>query len=136
MKTKLISGTSAPGRQPTFRFKANAKPKLPAYARSLRDIHGYVHDDGTIQPDIEMLSCYWDPSAHCLNPPAKERYAVFDRSVTRQEGFEVWILKSEDDTDPVKDADRPHSRWGQKITWWDLPQAVQITLRKKLYEHI
>jgi len=100
-------------------FKPKAKPTLPRYADTIEDVAGYVHDDGTIQPDILETACYFDEKSHL------RRYSV----ILTDEQIAMHFGESLNKNDSYRFAQKTCVKFGERIRWQQLPPEVQKAVR-------
>ena len=101
-----------------MKFTPNKKPILPRYADSIADIAGFVHPDGTIQPDLENLVCYFDDKTELR----RYQVLILDENVLLSFGASEKLNMS------TANAKRSRKH-GQVIRFNQLPKAVQAKIR-------
>lgn len=102
-------------------FKPRAKPVLPRYAKTIEDVFGYVHDDGTIQPDIENMEFRHYHPASSKHPFILVRYKDCKSMVFAWDGNNFL-------------GELPTHKFNlndyQVVKWHDIPAKVQQHLRR------
>ena len=102
-------------------MKKFKKPILPRHARTLSDVAGYVHADGTIQPSIPDLVCYFNEGSY------SRRFNILfldsNHMMSLSEHGFIGLR-----TNFVK----PSVKHGQRIAYYDLPENIQRVIRREV----